>query len=72
MENRLSGELLEVADVAKLANVTPAAVRRWVNLGQLRPVAVTLRGLRLFRRDDVEEVLARHTARLSLRSESDR
>jgi DNA-binding transcriptional MerR regulator len=50
--------LLEPADVARLCGVTPAAVRRWANLGQL-PAILTASGRRLFRRADVEALRAK-------------
>lgn len=48
----MNEELLTVNDVAKIAGVTPAAVRVWANLGRLHTQR-TLSGTRLFRRADV-------------------
>ena len=47
-------ELIETADVARLLERTPAAIRAMVNRGKI-PIAVTTpRGARLFRRVDIE------------------
>lgn len=54
---RNSEDLLTPAEVARLADVTPASVRSWADLGRL-PVLRTPAGLRLFRRADVEHHLA--------------
>ncbi len=50
-------ELLTPSEVARLAGVTPAAVRGWADTGRL-PVLRTPAGLRLFRRADVVHHLA--------------
>lgn len=45
--------LLQAADAAEFAGVTPSAIGRAVRDGRLRAVATTPRGTRLFRPDDV-------------------
>ncbi len=50
--------LLEVADVARLLNRTPSAVRALARAGRLRVAVTTPRGARLFNRADVEQLLA--------------
>lgn len=52
-----SEDFLTPAEVARLAGVTPAAVRLWADSGRL-PVLRTPAGLRLFRRIDVVHHLA--------------
>lgn len=54
---RKHDDLLTPAGVARLANVTPQAVRLWADQGRL-PVLRTASGIRLFRRADVEHHLA--------------
>lgn len=49
-------ELLTVGDVARLAGVSPQAVRVWERTGKL-PAERTVSGIRLFRRDDAERVV---------------
>ncbi len=51
-----SEDFLTPAEVARLAGVTPAAVRLWADSGRL-PVLRTPAGLRLFRRADVNHHL---------------
>ncbi len=46
--------LLEVGDVARVINRSPAMVRALANAGRLRVAAITPRGTRLFRRADIE------------------
>ena len=50
-------EILTASDVAKLAGVTPAAVRVWADSGRLKAVR-TVGGVRLFTREDVDRVIA--------------
>ncbi len=50
-------DMLESADVARLLGVTPAAVRQMARRGALAPILTTTRGLRIFRRADVDEFL---------------
>ena len=54
---------LTASDVAREAKgeITPAAVRYWADAGKL-PVVRTAGGVRLFRRADVERVLAERRA----------
>ncbi len=52
-----SEDFLTPAEVARLAGVTPAAVRLWADQGRL-PVLRTPAGLRLFRRADVVHHIA--------------
>jgi excisionase family DNA binding protein len=49
-------------EVARLAGVTPSAVRVWADTGRL-PVLRTSSGLRLFRRVDVTRHLAERAQR---------
>jgi len=53
---------LTVGDAAKVLRVTPASVRLIAQRGDLTPAAETERGVRLFRREDVE-ALARERAK---------
>ena len=46
---------LTTGDVAELCGVTPETVRRWIRLGQLRPVRIP--GQFRFRREDVLPLL---------------
>jgi DNA-binding transcriptional MerR regulator len=49
--------LLSTCDVAKLAGVTPEAVRQWARAGRL-PVAVQSEsGMRMYRRADAERLI---------------
>jgi hypothetical protein len=58
MEQSTEVELIETADVARLLQRTPAAIRAMVNRGKI-PVAVTTpRGARLFRRSDIDAIVA--------------
>ena len=51
-------DLLTAQDVARAAgDVGAAAVRQWERTGKLRAIR-TASGIRLFRRDDVEHLLA--------------
>jgi DNA-binding transcriptional MerR regulator len=64
-------ELLEVADVARQLDLTPATVRLHANTGRL-PVAVTTpRGQRLFRPADVEK-FGRARERMRMKEEAGR
>jgi excisionase family DNA binding protein len=54
-------DFLTPAEVARLAAVTPAAVRVWADQGRL-PVLRTAGGVRLFRRADVLHHLADRAA----------
>jgi predicted site-specific integrase-resolvase len=47
---------LEPADAAKVLDRTPATVRDYADSGRLPVAARTVRGLRLFRREDVEKL----------------
>lgn len=53
----MAGNLLLSADAARLAGVTPATVRAWERDGKLN-ASRTPSGVRLFRRTDVEEIVA--------------
>jgi excisionase family DNA binding protein len=55
MEQQL--DYLTPAEVARLAGVSPCAVRQWADEGRL-PVIRTANGWRFFRRADVEHHLA--------------
>jgi excisionase family DNA binding protein len=54
---RQAEDFLTPAEVARLAGVTPAAVRLWADTGRI-PVLRTPGGLRLFRFADVVHHLA--------------
>jgi hypothetical protein len=57
MRQATGTELLETADVARLLQRTPAAIRAMVNRGRI-PIAVTTpRGARLFRRADIDAIV---------------
>jgi DNA-binding transcriptional MerR regulator len=45
---------LEALDVGRELGFGPAAVRYHENLGRLKPAATTVRGTRLFLKEDVE------------------
>lgn len=51
--------LLEPADAGRELGVTPAQVHRLDEQGVLRPWARTVRGTRLYRREDVDRVVAK-------------
>jgi hypothetical protein len=57
MHNALTDveRFLETADVARAEGIVTASVRADVAAGRLPVAAVTARGTRLFRREDVEE-----------------
>jgi hypothetical protein len=57
-----SEPLLEAADLARLANVTPATVRHAVRTGAVAPDAVTARGGSLFTRATADAWLATRPA----------
>ena len=65
------GRLYASADVAKLANLTPAAIRAAAVAGRITPVAVTAGGIRLYSQDAVDSFL-RARQRRALRRESER
>lgn len=48
---------LEAGDVGRERGVTPSTVRWDVKAGHLRVAAMTMRGLRLFAREDVDAYL---------------
>ena len=54
----MQAELLMTADVAKLAGVTPAAVRQWAETGRLKAAVRTVSGVRLYERGEVERLIA--------------
>ncbi|MFN8675488.1 MAG: MerR family transcriptional regulator [Thermomicrobiales bacterium] len=51
-------KLLTPADVARILGIVPATVRALALSGQLEPAVTTERGMRLFRRSDVERLAA--------------
>lgn len=55
------------ADVARLAGVTPAAVRWWESQGLLRAMK-TVSGRRVFVREDVDRFLAKRRAAAASRA----
>jgi DNA-binding transcriptional MerR regulator len=58
--------LYEVHDVVKLSGSSAKAVRDWTSKGLLPLTAITPRGLRLYKRADVDVFLARRAAGCSL------
>lgn len=48
--------LLQTSEVARIFEVTPETIRMWERIGTL-PAMKTARGVRLFRREDVDRVL---------------
>ncbi len=54
--------LLTAADAARILGVVPATVRVMALTGRLKPIAVTERGVRLFRREDVERLATKRAA----------
>ncbi|GEM_PF-5012240 len=59
--------LCTTVDVARLAGVTPEAVRGWERSGAL-PALRTPSGVRVFRRRDVKQFLAEREARQAARA----
>jgi excisionase family DNA binding protein len=59
-------QLLEVADVARTLNVTSATIRSLAKAGRLPIAAMTPRGVRLFRSEDVLALQKLREARRSL------
>jgi predicted site-specific integrase-resolvase len=59
--------LLQAADAATAAGVTPAAIGRAAREGRLRVASVTPRGTRLFTRAAVEEYMRRRRDRAAAR-----
>ena len=57
-------DLLQTADVAVMAERTPDTIRQAVREGHLVAALTTSRGIRLFRRADVEAYLAARDERL--------
>lgn len=73
-----SEPLLTAADAARILGVVPATVRTLALAGHLEPVAITERGIRLFRRSDVKQLASTRAAkrasdgnRMSLATESE-
>ncbi len=58
--------LLTPADAAKILGLVPASVRLLADTGQL-PTVRTARGMRLFRREDVDRLAAVRAARRDAR-----
>lgn len=57
--------LLTAADAARILNVAAATVRQMENRGTLRAAQRTERGIRLFRRRDVEALAAKRKRQLA-------
>jgi len=55
----MTDPMMTVKEVATLLRVEPRTVRRWVDLGRLRPVRVGALGHIRFRRSDVLRTLER-------------
>ena len=62
-------EFLENADAARARGVTPGMVRRDAEAGLLRTAARTARGVRLYRREDVDAYVAERHARRAARAD---
>jgi DNA-binding transcriptional MerR regulator len=60
--------LMQTADVASLAGVTPDAIRRAVREGRLRVATITGRGIQLYRPADIEDYIRAREARRALRA----
>ena len=54
----MSGELLRVTDAAKMLEVDPSTIRRWINLGLIEAVKLPSGQYRI-RREDVDKLLRR-------------
>jgi diguanylate cyclase (GGDEF)-like protein/excisionase family DNA binding protein len=61
-ERTSSGELITIAEAARLAGVHRNTVRSWCSSGRLSSVRINRRGDRRVRRQDVERFVARRTA----------
>jgi excisionase family DNA binding protein len=55
--------LLTPADAARILGVVPATIRAMALSGRLLPAVTTERGMRLFRREDVERLAAARDAK---------
>ncbi len=55
-------ELMTAGDASKILNIVPATVRLLADAGKL-PAVRTERGMRLFRREDVERLAAERSSR---------
>lgn len=64
------GQLFESADVARELKITPAMVRVHAAAGRLRAAAVTPRGTRLFRPEDVSDFKKNYRRRETPRRKS--
>ncbi|MCL5962536.1 MAG: helix-turn-helix domain-containing protein [Chloroflexi bacterium] len=60
MEQRIENTLLSLRKTANLLDVHPNTLRNWTNRGLLPCYTLNSRGDRRFRREDIEEFLARH------------
>lgn len=56
-------ELLEPADVARLLGLMPASIHRMTAAGELSMAARTMRGTRLYRREEVERLIEQRNGR---------
>jgi excisionase family DNA binding protein len=61
IENQLRS-LLTVKEVARMLHVHDNTVRRWSNEGMIKVYRISSRGDRRFKREDVEDFLARFKA----------
>lgn len=59
---------MESADIARELGIVPVSVRAAVAAGRLRVAALTVRGTRLFTRDDFETYRRERAARLKARA----
>lgn len=56
-------DLMTAADAARILSITPDMVRLLARQGRLRAAVRTIRGVRLFRRADVQELAETRAAR---------
>lgn len=54
LQAALPQRLLEMSDVARMLGLSYSGARLLAEVGKLEPVAVTVRGLRLFKEEDVQ------------------
>ena len=69
MDQGMYSGLLNVRKTARLLDVHPNTLRNWTNQGLIQCYTVNARGDRRFRREDIEEFLAKHR-RLEVSSEA--
>lgn len=57
------GDYLTIKQAAALLGVTPETLRNWDRANKLRPARHPINGYRLYRREDLEALLARAARR---------